>query len=96
LHKEPEKLLAKLKNVEIIHPLYADRCCAQAGSYGYIHYKESKEMFKKKKSDYECVEADYLMTSCPACQMKIRSEMKDKFKVVHPIEILADRLKNKK
>jgi FAD/FMN-containing dehydrogenase/Fe-S oxidoreductase len=93
LHKEPEKLLKKLKDIKIIDPLYADRCCAQAGSYGYTHFAESKEMFKKKKDDYNEIDAEYLMTSCPACQMKIRAEMKDKFRVVHPIEILADRLK---
>jgi Fe-S oxidoreductase len=49
-------------------------------------------MFAKKKEDYEQIEADYLMTSCPACQMKIRAEMGDRFTVVHPIEILANRL----
>lgn len=93
LHKEPEKLIGSLKNVEIIHPLYADRCCAQAGSYGFTHFKESRQMFLKKREVYERIEAEYLMTSCPACQMKVRAEMKGNFKVVHPVEILAARLK---
>jgi len=92
LHKEPEKLLGRFDNVEIKHPVYADRCCAQAGSYGYIHFQEAKEMFRKKKDDYNNIEADYIMTSCPACQMKIRAEMDGNFKVVHPVEILADML----
>jgi len=51
-------------------------------------------MFRKKKDECLGIEADYLMTSCPACQMKIRAEMKDKFKIVHPVEILAERLRN--
>ena len=93
VHKEPEKLIGALKNVEIIHPLYADRCCAQAGSYGFTHFQESKQMFLKKKQAYEKIEADYLMTSCPACQMKVRAEMKGNFKVVHPVQIIADRMK---
>jgi len=92
LHREPEKLLSRFNNTEIIHADYADRCCAQAGSYGYLHYREAREMFAKKKEAYNAIEADYIMSSCPACQMKIRAEMKDKFKVVHPIEILAARL----
>ncbi len=93
VHKEPEKLIGRLRNVEIVHPLYADRCCAQAGSYGFTHYRESRQMFAKKKKVYEKIEAEYLMTSCPACQMKVRAEMKGNFKVVHPVQIVADRLK---
>jgi Fe-S oxidoreductase len=95
LRKEPEKLLRKLSDIKIIHPIYSDSCCAQAGSYGYIHFKEAKGMFSKKREEYSKMRADYLMTSCPACQMKIRAEMGDRFKVVHPIEILSDRLGNK-
>ena len=92
LHKEPEKLMRKLNNIRIIVPLHADRCCAQAGSFGFVHFRESKLMFAQKKEEYGQIEADYLMTSCPACQMKIRAEMGDRFTVVHPIEILANRL----
>ena len=90
LHKEPEKLLARFENIEIKHPVHADRCCAQAGSYGFIHFQKAKQMFAKKKKDYENIVADYIMTSCPACQMKIRAEVGGNFKVVHPVEILAD------
>ncbi|HDL04340.1 MAG TPA: FAD-binding oxidoreductase [candidate division Zixibacteria bacterium] len=90
LHKEPEKLLTRFENIEIKHPVHADRCCAQAGSYGFIHFQEAKQMFAKKKKDYENIVADYIMTSCPACQMKIRAEVGGNFKVVHPVEILAD------
>ena len=92
LHKEPEKMLANIENIEIIHPLYADRCCGQAGSYGYTYFQEAKQIFEKKKEVYSSIKADYLMTSCPSCQMKIRSEMGDDLRVVHPIEILAERL----
>ncbi len=94
LHHEPERLISKLDNVEIHPPLYADRCCSQAGSYGFVHFKEAKAMFQKKKEEYASIPAEYLMTSCPACQMKVRAEMGEKFKVVHPIEILAERLIN--
>jgi len=92
VHKEPEKLIGSLDNVEIVHPLYADRCCAQAGSYGFLHFQESKQMFLKKKKVYEKIEAGYLMTSCPACQMKVRAEMKGNFRVVHPVQIIAERM----
>jgi len=52
-------------------------------------------MFEKKKEEYLSIDAEYLMTSCPACQMKIRAETGSRFKVVHPIEILAERLGNR-
>ncbi len=90
LHKEPERLLGRFENIEIIAPPHANRCCGQAGSYGYLHYQESRRIFEKKKAAYDAIEAEYLMTSCPSCQMKIRSELKGRFRVVHPIEILAD------
>ncbi len=94
LHREPEKLLGKLPGVEIIHPLYADRCCAQAGAYGFAHYPQSRQMFAAKKTVYEKINADYLMTSCPACQMKVRAEIKGNTRVVHPVEIIAERIKS--
>jgi len=92
LHREPEKMLDRLDGVEIIHAAYADRCCSQAGSYGYLHHRESKLMFADKRKAYEKIDADYLMTSCPSCQMKIRAETNGRFRVVHPVEILAARL----
>ncbi len=95
LHQEPLKLMSKLENIKIHHPLYADRCCAQAGSYGYVHYQESKKMFAKKKKDYLNIDANIIMTSCPACRMKIDAEMEGKYRVVHPVEILAERIKSK-
>jgi len=96
LHKEPLVLIGKLDNVNIQHPQYADRCCTQAGSYGYLHFQESKKMFAKKKEDYKNIGVKIIMTSCPACRMKIEAEMGDKYRVVHPVEILAERIdKNK-
>ncbi len=92
LHNEPNKLLAKISGIKIIDPLYENRCCGQAGSFGYIHPDESKQIFEKKKNSYNNINAEYLISSCPSCQMKIRAEMGDKFKVVHPIEIIATRI----
>jgi len=94
LHKEPEKLIGKIKGIELIDPVYADRCCTQSGSYGFVHFQESKLMFKKKKDDYNRIKADYIMTSCPACQMKIYAELGGNTRVVHPVQILADRLRD--
>lgn len=85
--------MKKFGNIEIVHPRYADRCCAQAGSYGYVHFQESKQMFMKKKEDYQKTGADHIVTSCPACQMKIRAEMGGNFRVIHPVEILAEMIK---
>ncbi len=95
LQKEPIKLVSKFNDIEILHPDYADHCCAQAGSYGFTHYQESKGMFRKKKEEYYEIGAKYIMTSCPACKMKIQAEMGGNFKVAHPVEILNMILNNK-
>jgi Fe-S oxidoreductase/FAD/FMN-containing dehydrogenase len=92
LHEEPEKLIGKLNNIRLIHPRYGDRCCAQAGSYGFTHFAKAKEMFAKKRDDYYRLGAEYIMSSCPACRMKIEAELGGNFKVVHPVEILAKRV----
>ncbi len=88
LHKEPEKLMANFDNLKIIHPQYADRCCAQAGSYGFTHFSEAKGMFDKKREEYFQMGVEYILTSCPACKMKIKAELGGNFKVLHPVEFL--------
>ena len=94
LQNEPLKLLEKLGGVEIIHPEFADSCCGQAGSFGYTHYREAKKIFEKKREDFQNTGAEYIITSCPACRMKIEAEMNGAFKVVHPVEILLEKMTN--
>lgn len=95
LQNEPLKLIEKVGGVKIITPEFADSCCGQAGSYGYTHYQEAKKIFEKKKEDFQNSGAEYIITSCPACRMKIEAEMNGAFKVVHPVEILSERIKKR-
>ncbi|MFH2036887.1 MAG: FAD-binding and (Fe-S)-binding domain-containing protein [Candidatus Zixiibacteriota bacterium] len=87
-YKEPLKLISKLGNVTIKHPELADRCCGQAGSFGYMHYQEGKNIFARKREEYYNIGAKYIMTSCPSCRMKIQAEMGGNFQAVHPVELL--------
>ncbi|MEE9441228.1 MAG: FAD-linked oxidase C-terminal domain-containing protein [candidate division Zixibacteria bacterium] len=86
---EPLKLLGMIEGIEIIHPDLADRCCGQAGSFGYIHYQEGKAIFRRKREEYIEIGADYIVSSCPSCISKIKKEMGPGFHVCHPIEIIS-------
>jgi len=90
LEKEPLKLLGRIDGIEIRHPDLAGRCCGQAGSFGYVHYREGRAIFAAKRQEYQAMNADVIVSSCPSCISKIKAEMGDLVRVCHPIEIIAD------
>lgn len=92
---EPLRLLGMIDGVEIIHPELADRCCGQAGSFGFIHYREGKAIFSRKREEYRDIGAEYIVSSCPSCIAKIKKEMGSGFHVCHPIEIISDVMSGK-
>lgn len=96
LENEPLKLLAEIEGINIIHPELSNRCCGQAGSFGYTHYREGMAIFSRKKEEYEKLKARIIVSSCPSCISKIRKEMGNDFRVCHPIEIVADLIEGKK
>lgn len=95
LENEPLRMLSQLEGIEILHPELADRCCGQAGSFGYIHYKEGMAIFAPKKKEYQQMQVKTIVSSCPACISKIQKEMGDDVRVCHPIEIVADLIEGK-
>ncbi|MDD4051744.1 MAG: FAD-binding and (Fe-S)-binding domain-containing protein [candidate division Zixibacteria bacterium] len=90
LEREPLKLLSRIDGIKIMHPELAGRCCGQAGSFGYIHFREGRAMFAGKKEEYRKLGADVIVSSCPSCISKIKAEMGDGVRVCHPMEIVAD------
>ena len=90
LEKEPLKLLEGTDGIRIVHPERADRCCGQAGSFGYIHYREGKAIFAAKREEYLRLAPDVIISSCPSCIAKIKKEMGTDIRVCHPIELVAD------
>jgi FAD/FMN-containing dehydrogenase/Fe-S oxidoreductase len=90
LENEPLRLLAQIEGIEILHPERAGRCCGQAGSFGYTHYREGTAMFDAKREEYRRLNPDVIVSSCPSCIAKIRKEMGDGVRVCHPIELIAE------
>lgn len=92
LEKEPLRLLEQIEGIEILHPERAGRCCGQAGSFGYMHYREGTAMFDAKREEYRRLNPDIIVSSCPSCIAKIRKEMGKGVRVCHPIELIAELL----
>jgi len=90
LEMEPIRLLERIPGIEILHPDLAGRCCGQAGSFGYTHYREGAAMFKAKREEYRRLDPDVIVSSCPSCIAKIRKEMGGVMRVCHPIELIAE------
>jgi len=91
IENEPLRLLEKV-GFELIHPERAGRCCGQAGSFGYLHYREGRAMFSAKKEEYERLGVKTIFSSCPSCISKIKLEMNDDVRVCHPLELVAETL----
>ena len=96
LESEPIRLLEGIGGFEILHPELAGRCCGQAGSFGFTHYREGVAMFTAKKEEYLELNPDVIVSSCPSCISKVRKEMDFAVRVCHPIEIIADLIEGKK
>jgi Fe-S oxidoreductase len=90
LEKEPLRLLGKIEGINLLHPEQAERCCGQAGSFGFTHYQEGMAIFENKKREYIDMGAEVIFSSCPSCISKIRKEMGESVSVCHPIEIFAE------
>lgn len=95
LEREPLKLLERMPGISIRHPDLAGRCCGQAGSFGYVHYREGRAIFAAKKEEYAAMQPDVIVSSCPSCISKIQAEMGEGIRVCHPIEIIADRIEGR-
>ena len=90
LEQEPLTLLNRMPGIELIHPELAGRCCGQAGSFGFLHYREGTAIFEEKKAEYRRLGVETITSSCPSCITKIKKEMGESIRVCHPVELLAD------
>jgi FAD/FMN-containing dehydrogenase/Fe-S oxidoreductase len=95
LEEEPLKMLSQIENLEILNPELADRCCGQAGSFGYTCYQEGVAIFEPKKKEYQRLGARVIVSSCPACISKIKKEMGEGYRVCHPVELVADMIEGR-
>lgn len=65
-------LLANCENVEYIEMQEYDECCGFAGEFALKNRKLSQMISKKKAQNILKTEADYVITTCPACLLGLR------------------------
>lgn len=62
-----KEFLSKSKNVEYIEMDEYDKCCGFSGEFAVKNPKISKKISAKKAQNAIKTNADYIITSCPAC-----------------------------
>ena len=88
-----EKIISNCTNVEYVKMTDYDECCGFAGSFALKNRELSKEISKNKAINIQNTDADYVITSCPACILGLKQGLKQikdrKTKVVSLLEFLA-------
>jgi len=88
-----EKIMKNCTNVEYVKMNDYDECCGFAGSFALKNRQLSKEISKNKAINIQDTDADYVITSCPACILGLKQGLNliknRKTKVVSLLEFLA-------
>ena len=64
-----QTFLKKAKNVEYIEMNEFDKCCGFSGEFAIKNPALSAKISKKKAKNALATNADYILTSCPACKL---------------------------
>ena len=89
--KQPRALLRMIDGVDLVEMSEADWCCGSAGSQLITHYKTSLKVLKRKMDNIEKMQAQFVASGCPGCQMQLNVGVRRQglaMSVVHPIELL--------
>lgn len=88
-----EKIIQNCTNVEYIKMDDYDQCCGFAGSFALKNRQLSKEISKNKAINIRNTNADYIITSCPACILGLKQGLfltgNKKTKVLSLLEFLS-------
>jgi glycolate oxidase iron-sulfur subunit len=78
-------------------PVPIDRgglCCGAAGLYQVDHPDMAHELGVKKAATAEASGASIIASANAGCEMQLRRHLNDGIKVVHPVELYAERLRD--
>lgn len=92
VYEQPNRLLAKVKGLELL-PLHdQDRCCGLGGTFGLDYPEVSEVLLEDKARSILDSGADTVVTAEPSCLVNLRGHM-DKLRypirVAHLAEVLA-------
>ncbi len=97
--KQPREILKMIDGLELVELPEADWCCGSAGSQLITHYETSLKVLKRKTENIAAIQADYIASGCPGCQMQLNVGVRRQglnMKVVHPIALLDQAYNGKK
>lgn len=86
-----EKIITNCENIEYIKMEDYDTCCGLAGTFTLKNNKFSNILMQEKAKSIEKTNADFVITTCPACIIGLnRGLLGKKTKVVSLLEFLAN------
>lgn len=88
------EMLKKIPYLEIKELPDADTCCGSAGLYNIIQPEMAFEVGETKADNIESTGAQIIASANPGCISQIQAHLGDDFKVVHPISLIADYLRD--
>jgi glycolate oxidase iron-sulfur subunit len=62
-------------------------CCGAAGAYQLKHPAASDELGQLKADQVLASEATVVASANPGCEMQLRSQLGDGFRIAHPVEL---------
>lgn len=91
VHAAPRKLLASVKDLELVEMTEAATCCGFGGSFSVKFPQISTSMGQVKCNSALATDAEYVVSNDPSCLMQIRGILEkrgDKLKTLHLAEVL--------
>jgi glycolate oxidase iron-sulfur subunit len=89
-----EQLLSRLPGVTHVPSKDAESCCGAGGSFCLEHPDITKTIAAEKIKNARATGADLWATGCPGCNLNLSTNLAatDRIRVVHPIQVVAQRL----
>ncbi len=67
-------------------------CCGAAGAYGLSYPETSSELGRRKADQVRASDATVVASANPGCEMQLRSELGDGYRIAHPVELYWESL----
>ncbi|MFN8470869.1 MAG: (Fe-S)-binding protein [Anaerolineae bacterium] len=94
LREQPRKLLAAVRDLELIPLLQEDTCCGFGGAFSVIYPEVSESMMVTKVRNIEATGAEVVVAGDAGCLMNIAGGLrraKSPIRTMHIAEVLASR-----
>lgn len=93
IYKEPRQVVsaAGFEPVDI-DPI--GMCCGAAGAYSVQYPDVSSELGRRKAAEVAAVDTAVVASANPGCEMQLRSNLGDSYRIAHPVELYWEALES--